>query len=192
MEALLTIGLWNAVGASVLAVLAASVGLVCRRPAVLHALWLLVLLKLVTPPLWSVPIKWPTDEPPRDEVHTFWLKRLPDVAADFAVLPPARRLREEALAEPDFAPVPWHWPWVQSVVVVWATGTLLCWSITVIRVVRFRRILRRLEAAPDWLQEHVQGVATCLGLRRIPVVHLVGADFTHGVGSVQTGQAARA
>src|SRR5438270_282872 len=34
-------------------------GSVCRRPAVRHGLWLLVLLKLVTPPLYGIPVPLP-------------------------------------------------------------------------------------------------------------------------------------
>src|SRR5260370_16709599 len=42
---------------------AASVGVFARqRPALRHGLWLLVLLKLVTPPLWTVPVAW-VEEP---------------------------------------------------------------------------------------------------------------------------------
>ena len=53
-------GLSNAVSATLLAVLVACLGRVlARRPAILHCLWLLVLLKLVTPPLYQVPIPWP-------------------------------------------------------------------------------------------------------------------------------------
>src|SRR5258708_24772257 len=42
--------------ASVLALAAAVVCRFCRKPAVAHALWLLVLLKLIVPPLWKVPV----------------------------------------------------------------------------------------------------------------------------------------
>src|SRR5690348_2642250 len=45
--------------ALVLALVAACVGRLCRRPALTHGLWLLVLLKLVTPPLFRVPVPWP-------------------------------------------------------------------------------------------------------------------------------------
>jgi beta-lactamase regulating signal transducer with metallopeptidase domain len=58
MDALLDMGLRNAVMATVLAVLAASIGAICRRPAVIHGLWLLVLLKLLTPPVLSFPLPW--------------------------------------------------------------------------------------------------------------------------------------
>src|SRR5437868_1875420 len=55
---LVNIGWGNALGATVLAVAAALTGRLCRRPALTHVLWLLVLLKLVTPPLLSVAIPW--------------------------------------------------------------------------------------------------------------------------------------
>ena len=55
VETLYRAGLSNAVSATVLAVVVACLGRVLgRRPAVLHCLWLLVLLKLVTPPLYEV------------------------------------------------------------------------------------------------------------------------------------------
>src|SRR5262245_7561376 len=59
MTPLVETGLSNAVAAFALAVVAAGAGLVCRRPAVVHALWLLVLLKLVTPPLLRIPVPLP-------------------------------------------------------------------------------------------------------------------------------------
>src|SRR5262245_4096329 len=59
MTALVEIGLSNVLVSAALALVAITVGLVCRRPAVTHALWLLVLLKLVTPPLFRVSLPWP-------------------------------------------------------------------------------------------------------------------------------------
>ena len=62
MERLFTVALSNAVMATVLALLVAALGRACRRPALMHGLWLLVLLKLVTPPLvewpWALPDFW--------------------------------------------------------------------------------------------------------------------------------------
>ena len=55
MQALLEIGLSNAVMAAGLALLAAGAGRLLRRPALTHKLWLLVLLKLITPPLLVLP-----------------------------------------------------------------------------------------------------------------------------------------
>jgi len=56
MSALLEIALTNAIVAGLLALLAAGVGRLGRRPALAHALWLLVLLKLLTPPIIQVPV----------------------------------------------------------------------------------------------------------------------------------------
>jgi len=63
MTFLLQVGLANVAVASLLALVALAVGKVCRKPALIHGLWLLVLLKLVTPPLFWLPITVPTPEP---------------------------------------------------------------------------------------------------------------------------------
>src|SRR5437016_13961586 len=56
MDMLEQLVLGNAVAATVLALLASAVGLVCRRPALIHSLWLLVLVKLITPPICRIEI----------------------------------------------------------------------------------------------------------------------------------------
>jgi beta-lactamase regulating signal transducer with metallopeptidase domain len=56
MESLVHTLLSNALAAMILAVAAALLGRTCRRPALTHSLWLLVLLKLITPPLVPVPL----------------------------------------------------------------------------------------------------------------------------------------
>jgi bla regulator protein blaR1 len=57
MESLIHILLSNALVATVMAAIAAALGRICRRPALTHCLWLVVMLKLVTPPL--VPVSLP-------------------------------------------------------------------------------------------------------------------------------------
>src|SRR3984957_814614 len=56
MESLLSIGFRNALAATLLALLAFVVDRIFRRPALSHCFWLLVLIKLVTPPLLHVPL----------------------------------------------------------------------------------------------------------------------------------------
>lgn len=63
MNTLLHVGLSNAVAATVLAVLALAASRFGRRPALVHSLWLLVLLKLVTPPVWNIPLPWFSSAP---------------------------------------------------------------------------------------------------------------------------------
>ncbi len=64
MDALVRVVLSNCAVALALAVVAACAGRWCRRPALTHALWLLVLLKLLTPPLVPVPVGWAALAPP--------------------------------------------------------------------------------------------------------------------------------
>src|SRR5262245_35983674 len=58
MSTLLALGLANSACAAVLAVPAYLVSRYARRPALAHALWLLVLLKLVTPPVIRPGLAW--------------------------------------------------------------------------------------------------------------------------------------
>src|SRR5437764_30357 len=77
MSTLLQLGVGNALLAGLLALLAAVVSRLCKRPALAHGLWLLVLLKLVTPipPLFWWHLSWldsatppavAVSSPPRD------------------------------------------------------------------------------------------------------------------------------
>src|SRR5688500_4352570 len=59
METFLNVGLSNAVVAAVLALVLLPAARLLRRPALTHALCLLILVKLVTPPVWHVPLDWP-------------------------------------------------------------------------------------------------------------------------------------
>jgi bla regulator protein BlaR1 len=54
MESLVHAMLSNALAATVLALLVAILGRTCRRPALIHGLWLVVMIKLVTPPVLTV------------------------------------------------------------------------------------------------------------------------------------------
>src|SRR5438552_11040668 len=65
MPSLIETALANAACAAVLALFALAVGRIWRRPALLHGLWLLVLVKLVTPPLVPLPVRvLPAPPPP--------------------------------------------------------------------------------------------------------------------------------
>jgi beta-lactamase regulating signal transducer with metallopeptidase domain/WD40 repeat protein len=59
VSALLQIGLINAAVATALACIVALIGRKVRQPALMHALWIIVLVKLVTPPVFEVPIEVP-------------------------------------------------------------------------------------------------------------------------------------
>ena len=85
MQSLIEIGLSNIAMAAALAVVAVIVGRLVRRPALTHSLWLLVLIKLITPPLFFVPLPFLTAQ----------AAEVKDTKPDAMVL-----------AEPDVRPIP--------------------------------------------------------------------------------------
>jgi beta-lactamase regulating signal transducer with metallopeptidase domain len=196
---MLEIGLSNAVLACVPAALALAVGLTCRRPALVHALWLLVLLKLVTPPLFRVPLPWPavgaevesasavvpaTDEQPADlpemdaaldgeGAGAAELEVGADEAGPGAVEPASVPAADEAVsAEPQAGTLAWP-GWSAVLVGGWLAGSLGWFLLAVCRVACFARALRHTQAAPVELAARVAGLAQRMGLRRVPAVRLV-------------------
>jgi beta-lactamase regulating signal transducer with metallopeptidase domain len=98
VDALLRIAVMNTLGAAALAVLAAAAGRWSRRPALVRGLWLLVLLKLLTPPFIEVRA-WP--RPPATVAAETVPDRAPeDVLADLmeAPQPPVAGEPQAALA----------------------------------------------------------------------------------------------
>src|SRR5438067_4544129 len=87
MTTFLHVALANLAVATLLAVLAVLAGRYSRRPALVHSLWLLVLLKLITPPL--VPLRiipWPEQSAVKESEPA--ADRQTEVGAS-AVAPPA-------------------------------------------------------------------------------------------------------
>src|SRR5439155_1717180 len=58
MSWLVSIALTNAALATLLALVALAVCRLVRSPALTHLLWVIVLLKLFTPPLIQIPVGW--------------------------------------------------------------------------------------------------------------------------------------
>lgn len=186
MPTLLEIVLSNALVATLLALLAAALAAVCRRPALTHRLWLLVLLKLITPPLVPVHLPWAVPAEPAVAAPAAPADGAGDVAPDEE---PMAEL-EDALAEPDAAeagpaaaeavpaadpPGPaWVWgPWAGYLVPAWLLVALVWLAWNGLHLVRFGRCLRHAVPAPGWLQEEAHGLAGRLGLGRCPPVLLV-------------------
>src|SRR5437763_1849549 len=203
MSPLLQAGLSNCVMALALAVVAASAGRWCRRPAVTHGLWLLVLLKRTTPPPAFVPVAPPEPDPPA---------AAPALALAPVPLPiPGLPQRGERPIRPDVAPVedgPDAWanpgpadlpeppvpelpimpaqlpplpavlagygiPWPAIALALWLGGSACRFVLALGRIRRFQRLLRHATAAPTELQAEAEALAARLGLARCPRVLLV-------------------
>jgi beta-lactamase regulating signal transducer with metallopeptidase domain len=109
LDLLLQVALSNAVLAVVLALAAAAVGSLCRRPALTHCLWILVLLKLLTPPLIWVRVPWPgvgESSLARSDMKAPALAPRPEPEAGQSPPGPAREKDGEALPWEEDGPNP--------------------------------------------------------------------------------------
>jgi beta-lactamase regulating signal transducer with metallopeptidase domain len=173
MGTFVEIGLWNAAASAVLALLAAGLSRLCRRPALTHTLWLLVLLKLLTPPLVPFTLPWFAEEPPPAVPVVTWPVEAPQplvVDVPEEAVAPVRD--DEPAPEPPAAaatPFPWLW-WIGT---IWLSGLALWATCVVWNVVHFRRVLRRARLAPGYLQAEAEALAQRMRLRKCPNVWLV-------------------
>jgi beta-lactamase regulating signal transducer with metallopeptidase domain len=215
MHTLLEMGLRNALLATVLAAFVAAVCLMCRRPALRHGLWLVVLVKLVTPPLVPIPIPWPGEEPALRETAAAPTADLsepanapephkqaalaPAEAASPALpeLPPEgefERMRPGPVPEePDPQPEPsLRAPaaasafWLAGLTSLWLVSALGCLVWTLWRICSFQRLLHHARPAPAELQRQVEALARRLGLRSRPVVYLVAGAVSPMVWGIGT------
>jgi beta-lactamase regulating signal transducer with metallopeptidase domain len=186
MDTLLHAGLSNVLMAAVLALPAAAVARLGRRPALAHALWLLVLLKLLTPPLIPVPILGPGGEPEAGDQIAADTRpgppagaagplagdllgvALPAVAEAPGELAPALAIGEPA---PDCAAADSRWRAI--LVTVWLGVSALWFVWAALQVRRFRRLLRHARLAPAAMQDAARTLAARLGRGRPPAVWLV-------------------
>lgn len=189
METLLRAGLSNALAATFMALSVTCLSRpLARRPAVLHGLWLLVLLKLVTPPFYEVPIPWPAStSPPARVSRPVTLAEVetvasvvvrdepPDDPRDVAAVRLATDAEPEA-SRPSPAPLPAAaaslrlYRWISS---AWLAGSAAVLVLSIRRIRRFQRLLADARGA-SWLeQEWVDEWGRRLGLRRAPELRWV-------------------
>jgi beta-lactamase regulating signal transducer with metallopeptidase domain len=182
VDTLLHVGLGNAVAATALAILAAVVGRCGRRPALVHSLWLLVLLKLVTPPLIHVPLPWPAvaagESPHTEEAPALLVDWPREEESTGGLAEGALQPAPEAPAPLAPAPAGASLPWQVVVFAVWAGGALVWWGTAALRLVRFHRLLRQVPAAPPDVCERAAELAALLGLRRRPSVWYVAGPLS--------------
>jgi beta-lactamase regulating signal transducer with metallopeptidase domain len=183
VDTFLHFGLCNALLATLLALaLTVARPLVRRRPALAHGLWLLVLVKLVTPALVPLPVPWPASSEPGPAAAA-----LPQVvepppshlvdaapAGPLAPLLPAGPEAEVLLPVVQDAPAAAAgWRWQDALAGTWLAGALAWWALAGWRLRRFQGLLRLATPAPTAVQEQARRLARRLGLSRCPEVSLV-------------------
>jgi beta-lactamase regulating signal transducer with metallopeptidase domain len=152
----------------------------CIRSAPLrHALWLVLLVKLVTPPLVSVPL---FDRPADSTARIVAVER---VARPLPVaLPSSPQPTSPVLPQGD---TPSERPSNLTTFLslgnigrvlacVWLTGSVVWYGFALTRLLRFARLTARCTAAPEAWQADVRRLALRLGLRKVPEVRLVAGS----------------
>lgn len=176
MNDLLVLAVQNTLVALVFALFVYGLARVWRNPPFAHALWLLVLLKLVAPPLMRV--DWPARRLPRSTPTRGQITaaaspidgRQTETRPRFVDQPTAEsRAQASATGMPndDFASsVRSFWNRGQPVVLgFWLGGAVLCALVVVRRVVRFERLLQDALPASERLRRIAFEIAARLGVR---------------------------
>ncbi|MHC5540341.1 M56 family metallopeptidase, partial [Singulisphaera rosea] len=156
-----------------------------HRPALIHSLWLLVLLKLATPSLVQFPAWWilePRETRPVSPPQAFSIPAPLVVRTSEAIeTPPVSRPSVDSSTKTrqaeSVAPISTGrtWPLRTYAVGLWFTGVAWWCSVVALQAVRFRRLLRSARPAPEELQARIRRLAERLELRRTPSTWMVPA-----------------
>ncbi len=192
----------NVTIAAALAVVAVLIGRLTRSPQIRHTLWLLVLVKLVTPPIVELPIASGVSEWFSDRAATELSEsevpqlppatdrggpKTPDMSTAFTNQEPLVRATEAHEPQPaDRAPPRMHFSAILPSLLygMWIAGALVWISLAGIRVARLRSALRSARPASADLLAEIDSLAACYGCRTIPRVLIVDASIPPLMGSL--------
>jgi beta-lactamase regulating signal transducer with metallopeptidase domain len=162
MTTVLGIGLTNALAATILAVVVWGMTRVWRQPAVAQLLWVLVLVKLVTPPLVSIP--WSFERHPQEVIES--TETTTSVAPSPMVFTLSKPQVFNGTIEksvPALTPTePLHWE--TTVIVAWFAGSTVWLLTAAVRLKRFHCALRNTIACHADLGSMADRVAATLGV----------------------------
>ena len=179
-EVLLRMGLSNALFALALALLATAVGVTVKRPQLTHLLWLLVFVKLVTPPLLTIPVVAIPEAPKTAAaVDAYARLGLPFAGQDanaaagsewaHTAAPVHRHRARSSLGTLTQA-------WLPP---IWLIGCAAVCAASLFRAVRFNRLLtRECRQASRELQMTADAIVGGLGLKRAPAVYTTSANLS--------------
>src|SRR5579872_3246759 len=160
----------NAAIATLLALIALAIGYASRSPAVRHPVWLIVLLKPLSPPLFIVPLpvlsaSW---APPPSE----------QTSAQAILLSASDNNINFSLAKtPQHPSNWWSWFWPMGIadiaIVTWVIGSIAWFVWQGRKIIRFRRRIACAEDAPPEIAASVCRIASTFGIERTPEVKIV-------------------
>jgi beta-lactamase regulating signal transducer with metallopeptidase domain len=187
MDMLVHAVLANAIVVSILALFVG--GLACamrgRHPAVVHGLWLIVMIKLVTPPVFPVELSLPRLASKTPVVHTASAREPLDIedaedspavetALDRAALVPSEVGDKQSADKTELPSVDSPgWSWESVLISLLVGGAAAWWTLAAVRIVRFQRLLGEVRPVPDKWAEPIDELARRMGLDCAPEVSLV-------------------
>ncbi len=172
---LLQFGLSNGCFSLLLAIVALVVGAKGRRPQLAYMLWLLVFVKLLTPPLVMVPIVT-IHEQPESVAATIDGSFQGDMA--HITLPGAGERKENTLSFAGIRLQALHYGRL-LMPPIWLVGSVLVLAWSLVRVWRFGRLLvADSEAASPELYAATAKVARRLGLKKTPMIQTTTAALS--------------
>ncbi len=182
-DLLLQIGFSNVCVSLVLAIGAYAVHKTARLPFIAHVLWVLVLVKLVTPPLLTIPVVTVPGLATSPQERATGLSGL-DVASGEVLVRDANGLR--GAFEPgagaigidsvnsllvEYGPT--------ALIVLWVLGSVCVFTWSLVRIVRFHRLLgMACDDAPPALQEAASEIGRRLGLGSTPRICTTSARIS--------------
>ena len=208
LHTLLSVSLSNAIATTCLALAVIVVTRLYRSPALRHALWLLVLVKFVspafvklaTPDLSFAPATDVAPIPPQDtpessvslaaralddrfaEAVTSSSEAAEGMPALVAALPGDAALWGTAADEATLGTLPAlerGAAWaIPCALTAWGAGAALWFALVAVRLRRLERMLRGGDVAPAELRQEVERVAARCGLPRAPAVRVVNGTIT--------------
>ena len=168
MDTLLQIGLSNACITLGLAIVAVAVGTSVNRPQLTHMLWLLVFIKLVTPPMLNIPVMPDLEA---NAARSGYVTGVVSAQASIVAADPVSAVWSH-LASIWSSVKPW-------LAMVWILGSLLAlvWSLS--RVVRFNRLLNACSRpASAEVRQTTTRIAARLGLTVTPDIRTTAAALS--------------
>lgn len=195
MNSLLNIVIVNAITVIPLAVIAALVTWRTRRAPLHHAVWVLVLLKFVTPPLFSLPVNvavLPAMEVVESAVASNKFE-CPAAPVPSVTSPDTPSLDGCATCEP--APMPatgaafapstpsvgagFSWPnWSTVLLGAWLAGSTFWLGMQLFSAIRFETLITYRSHCPDDLQSECSELAHRLGILHAPRVCVIDAAMS--------------
>ena len=192
MQTLLDLGLTNALLAVILGLLVLAITRLWRNPYAARFLWMIVLIKFVTPPMIDIPFPHRGFTEIRSDVRDFSrgrfigmpvdsnLPQTPPINADLTTSEKksdSTHITNNAVVSAEHSFLNGRAILPVLVMSVWISGSLLWLIVSIYRIVRFDRMIRRNPFVDALLQNQINSFAHRLGLSRCPQGRLTKASI---------------